>query len=887
MGSSRFNRRLIAVDDDPLILALYRKIFSSNEESEAMVPSEALGETSQAEEGGQQRYDMRYQLTCHDRGEEMVEAVRASLLNGQPYAVALVDMRMPNGMDGLEVGRKVRALDPALQIVFVTAYRSHGIDRIVSEVGGAVLWFRKPIQSEELVQAVRNCCISWNQADELQRLKNNLLAQVELQTTKLEARIEEMELLQKNAVEREQKMELLKRELNRYKPWRDLKRKLVLDTDSAPYSQSLPLHSQEGGILLLLIAPQVNCSAEWEEALATTGFGVTVVNSVEQGLEQMRAGAADVLLIDSAVGRESTLALLDHLVVADLSSLPLLLLHDEDRAWSGEAAVLHQLPVAEGIELFQRRMRSVFESLSLQQQDSDVLVAEKKGEDVAINRVLLVDDEQVSLDALSNLLSGSDPQAEFELGQLAGLVYGTDQQERHQPLFEIHTCLQGEEAVDFALQAEREGRPFVLAIVDMRMPPGIDGLETAYQLRKISPEIEIVVLSAYSDYSLEDIQQVLGQEFSFANKPFQSEEMLQRAVEGCAKWNLRKQADKGRRALLNLAEDMEQEIEQRKEAEQQLIEANRAKDDFFSNMSHELRTPLTTMIGYTEVIVEEEHISERIREMAQSGMLAGKTLLQLVNDILDFSKLRSGKFELNYGPFDLRKLLEDVSGLMQVYGSEQGITVILEIAPELEEALQTQWIGDETRISQILYNLLSNAVKFSKLDGKVILRLDHASDDGTQKEQNERFAITVRDHGIGMSADACARIFNPYEQADQTISGRYGGTGLGLFITQQLTEMMQGTVAVESREGEGATFTVTLPFERTQQRVEQSESGVNGVAIPALQGRVLLAEDTIQLQRLTTMLIGKTGAEVEIANNRGDSSSASVGLYHTGGGTDG
>ncbi|MBT3198022.1 MAG: response regulator, partial [Gammaproteobacteria bacterium] len=400
------------------------------------------------------------------------------------------------------------------------------------------------------------------------------------------------------------------------------------------------------------------------------------------------------------------------------------------------------------------------------------------------------------------------------------------------------------------------------------MPPGIDELETAKQLRQVSPFIEIIILTAYSDYSLENIRQVLGANFTFLGKPYTSDEVFQRVIEGCARWGSSKKMHGAHTALLNLAEDMQQEIVRRKETEKELESANEAKDSFFSSMSHELRTPLTTIIGYNELILEELTLPDKYQNMLENILLAGKTLLQLVNDILDMSKIRVGKFELHDQPFDLYKVVNEISELMQVNALSKGCTLQLEVSEVVQPQLKKQWIGDEMRISQILFNLLSNAIKFS--DGnKVVLRLGISSISSISVSGFYNFELQVQDFGVGISSEVQARLFTPFEQAASTTSSRFGGTGLGLYIAHQLVEMMGGNVQVESQERVGSTFTVHLPLKSTDLDVEvkssPSQRGKNSV--PQLEGTVLMAEDTIQLQRLQKLLVEKTGVRVETVNN--------------------
>ncbi len=293
---------------------------------------------------------------------------------------------------------------------------------------------------------------------------------------------------------------------------------------------------------------------------------------------------------------------------------------------------------------------------------------------------------------------------------------------------------------------------------------------------------------------------------------------------------------------------------------------HRAKDDFLSSMSHELRTPLSTIIGYHQLLLDESDLNERYREMVHDSLLAGQTLQQLVNDLLDMSKIRSGKFELSHHPFDLHKVLLDVSRLMQSYTPEKGVQIDLNIDPEATSLLQQYWIGDEIRISQILFNLLSNAIKFSPAAGSVTLSLQSAEEQSNTNTSHP-FEIRITDRGIGMSEEVLSRLFTPFEQADSSTSRRFGGTGLGLYISQQLAQMMGGTIKAESTVGLGSIFTVTLPLQRHSEPLT-TEPTASHQASPSshpLNGTILLAEDTVQLQRLTQMMIEHCGATAEIA----------------------
>ncbi len=295
---------------------------------------------------------------------------------------------------------------------------------------------------------------------------------------------------------------------------------------------------------------------------------------------------------------------------------------------------------------------------------------------------------------------------------------------------------------------------------------------------------------------------------------------------------------------------------------------NRAKDDFLSSMSHELRTPLTTIIGYHQFMLDGKELPTRYKNMIEDCLLAGQTLQQLVNDLLDMSKIRSGKFELNHQPFDLHQVIHDITRLMESYNPEKEVSLKLEIDPQLTPLLKHRWIGDAMRLSQVLFNLLSNAIKFSHSQGEVMLRISQGRPGTATDTEEIFFQLQIEDRGIGISEETLERLFAPFEQADSSTSRRFGGTGLGLYISCQLIELMGGSISVDSKVGRGSLFTVEVPLKRGEAIDSISaETHTQSSALPALQGTILLAEDTRQIQRLVRLMVEQTGATIEIANN--------------------
>ncbi|MGH8260830.1 MAG: ATP-binding protein, partial [Steroidobacteraceae bacterium] len=296
-------------------------------------------------------------------------------------------------------------------------------------------------------------------------------------------------------------------------------------------------------------------------------------------------------------------------------------------------------------------------------------------------------------------------------------------------------------------------------------------------------------------------------------------------------------------------ERLEAEVEARthelRDSNRQLAEAARAKSDFLDRMSHELRTPMNGVVGMTELLsrtslsADQSRLTRTIRSSAQ-------VLLQIVNDLLDLSRAQAGKIELESLPLDLCRILDDCAGLFVATAQSKGIELVARapmrghFAPLDGSTL----LGDPLRIRQILMNLIGNAVKFTER-GQVSVSADVVSTEADRAQVQ----LSVSDTGIGMDAATAARVFEPFTQADESTSRRYGGSGLGLAICRELAELMSGRITVESTPGAGSTFRVVLPLRiGAAQPAGDGSTGSDATsrAVPAI-GRigahVLVAED--------------------------------------------
>ncbi|MDR1142238.1 MAG: response regulator [Planctomycetaceae bacterium] len=289
-------------------------------------------------------------------------------------------------------------------------------------------------------------------------------------------------------------------------------------------------------------------------------------------------------------------------------------------------------------------------------------------------------------------------------------------------------------------------------------------------------------------------------------------------------------------------------------------QAGRAKSRFFANLSHEIRTPMNAIIGMTQ-IAERTNDPEEISRCIRQIKISSKHLLGLINDVLDISKIEDGKFKLTHNTFNLQQIIESIRVSMLQLSKNKAQTLWI----DFHNLDNLQLLGDDMRLSQVLINLLGNAIKFTPEEGEVRLEISEFSRD--QDSITLQFAVV--DTGIGVSPEFLQRMFKPFEQADNTISRNYGGTGLGLTISQHIVKQMGGSIRVESVLGQGARFMFSVRFEidTAFSSAEKEQPPTNEESLDFSGYRILIADDVKINRMIIYSLLKETHIMIDEAEN--------------------
>jgi signal transduction histidine kinase len=442
-------------------------------------------------------------------------------------------------------------------------------------------------------------------------------------------------------------------------------------------------------------------------------------------------------------------------------------------------------------------------------------------------KILLVDDQPANLFALEKVL-----------GKLE---------------VEVLKAQSGNEALELTLDND-----FALILLDVQMPE-MDGYEVATFLRseERTEQIPIIFITAINREEHFELDGYKSGAVDFMFKPI-NDEILVSKVKAFLDFYQTKAK------LIKANIELEESAKKANEMAREAIKAEQIKGEFLANMSHEIRTPMNGILGFGELLTEEDLSTE---QMSYVKMIcdSGKSLLSLINDILDFSKIEAGQLVIENIDCSIEHTLCSIESLMKSKVDEKGIEFSVSIAENVPSEITT----DPTRLRQCLINLVSNAIKFTD-SGHVSVDVSLIDENG-----GEYICLAVEDTGIGIPLDKQQSIFESFSQADGSTSRKYGGTGLGLAITRQLIKLLGGNIKVSSQPGKGSEFSITIPVNTVAEKIDQASiqspaiQQIKASSIKNLQlsGNVLVVEDGHVNQMLIKLLLEKIGFDVTLAEN--------------------
>lgn len=443
-----------------------------------------------------------------------------------------------------------------------------------------------------------------------------------------------------------------------------------------------------------------------------------------------------------------------------------------------------------------------------------------KSENGIIHRILVIDDNpNIHKDFQTILL---EEEESTTLDNLRSEVFGDNSSHRaNKSVYELDFASQGKEGCDKVKQACSENRPYELAFVDMRMPPGWDGLKTIEHMWQIDPHVQVVICTAYSDYSWGEISERLGksENLLILKKPFDSAEVAQFASALTQKWVLAKQASLKTEQLEEMVkertDELTQEIAERREAEQkqaELIEKvdniNKELKDFASIVSHDLKAPLRGIKSLASWMLDDFSGQLGDKGKEQINLLLGRVdrMYNLIDGVLQYSIV--GRTEEKVIPVNLNKFVPEIIDMLV---PPKNISVTVENDLPVIDC-------EETQIMQLFQNLLSNAIKYmNKPQGRV--KVGCTEEDGVWK-------FSVADNGPGIEEKNFEKIFRMFQVV--AVSEDFQGTGVGLTVAKKIVELHGGRIWVESKVGEGSTFFFTLPKKEMGVQHEKLEANTAG-----------------------------------------------------------
>lgn len=417
------------------------------------------------------------------------------------------------------------------------------------------------------------------------------------------------------------------------------------------------------------------------------------------------------------------------------------------------------------------------------------------------NRILIVDDSPAIHNDFRKILEAESTDFEDAAQEFLGIKRTSIPRVSYQ----LTSAFQGQEALELVMNSLERDEPFAVAFVDMRMPPGWDGMQTIRELWQVDHNLQVVICTAYSDHSWRELQEEFGRvdNLLILKKPFDSTEVSQLTVALTEKWKLQRDRDV---------------------ALQQVLIANKAKSEFVAKMSHELRTPLHGILGMTQLLANTELTAQQSRYL-EACRASSESLLSVIGNILDFSKIEAGYNDVHSEPTNLLELLEGVA--QSVGAGLAAKNPELDLTCFVDPAIPGQVMSDVGKLRQVLFNLAGNASKFTE-KGNIAL----AARAITIEEEITTVEFSVRDTGPGIPADQLPHIFDPFSQIGEA-EQRNKGAGLGLNICHELVRLMGGEIVVESEIDVGThfRFRLRLPICKEQPEVVDGSAVLGNLRI--------------------------------------------------------
>jgi len=425
------------------------------------------------------------------------------------------------------------------------------------------------------------------------------------------------------------------------------------------------------------------------------------------------------------------------------------------------------------------------------------------------NRILLVDDEPLILDELGKVLSPSE-ESNTELNELENRLFNNSKTNRRKAAsYNVCCCRQGDEAIHEVEEAIKKNEPFAVAFIDIRMPPGPDGVSTAEEIRKLDPNIQIVMMTGYSDFDISEIAHRIPPEdkLLYMQKPIHSQEIRQFALALAAKW----QSD----YLLHL------QNQKLTESNEYLKEHDRLKSEFVMTVSHELRTPLTifkNILSNAMAGVMGKVPPKLLRNLEMADEAIGR-LTSIINDFLDVSKLEVGKMKMRLEILCVQDTVGKLVEMISFVTDSKNIQLDLQV-PNNELYIN----ADYEQITRVINNIIENATKFVlENTGKILIEIE---------DRGERVGINIRDNGPGIQGDDKEKVFDRFVQVEKHVGPGKHGTGLGLAICRDLIQLHSGRIWIEDNPGGGAVFKILLPkCEPQEQEALTTESTEEAVRV--------------------------------------------------------